>query len=90
MFGDDLNDSEMESQFNLDLNEKMCSASFEAKSTSVWENFLYTLMRDHLPAGQVESIVREVLLHREYEIRFTNGWLHAYAAYCAKRLNSTQ
>jgi hypothetical protein len=52
--------------------------------------FLYDLMRDDLPLGRVEEIVRncEKTLRGEplSEVTFTNGNLAAYAAELAERL----
>ena len=62
------------------------------KSGSVTDNrplvsFLYELLRDHMPAGDVEIMLR----HVEQEIpnlpvRFTNGYLAKYAKLLADRL----
>lgn len=48
--------------------------------------FLYFLLRDKVPAGDVECIMREIERSDSYE--FTNGWLAQYAAYLDKRLHS--
>lgn len=47
-------------------------------------SFLYELIRDHVPAGRVESIVRSS--EDEPEVTYTNGWLAQYAEDLAKRL----
>lgn len=47
-------------------------------------SFLYELMRDHLPAGAVEALVREA---EKVTVTYSNGWLAEYAHYLAGRLN---
>ena len=46
--------------------------------------FLYHVMRDHLPPGLVERLVREE--HGVLESNYTNGHLARYAKDLAKRL----
>lgn len=42
--------------------------------------FLYVLMRDHLPCGQVEQIIQDnILAQKEEKITFSNGYLANYA-----------
>lgn len=45
--------------------------------------FLYTLMRDEVPPGTVERIVRD---SRDPDCQYTNGWLAKYAEDLANRL----
>jgi hypothetical protein len=53
-------------------------------------NFLYTLMRDHLPTGTVERLVLQIEEEQTKQpITYTNGWLAAYSNYLALRLIST-
>jgi len=47
------------------------------------EAFLYLLMRDHLPVGDVSGVVNSIT---EDTSTFTNGWLAKYAKYLASRL----
>jgi len=47
-------------------------------------SFLYTLMRDHLPAGEVERLVRDSISNQA--VAFTNGWLARYAEDATNRL----
>lgn len=47
-------------------------------------SFLYDLMRDHLPPGKVEALIREA--EDEPDIVYTNGWLALYAEDLANRL----
>lgn len=48
-------------------------------------SFLYELMRDHLPPGKVESIVRNAQLE-DSPIYYSNGWLAEYAKDLCNRL----
>lgn len=48
-------------------------------------SFLYLLMRDHLPIGDVEAIALEISLDRQ-PTAFTNGHLARYAKDLAARL----
>lgn len=50
-------------------------------------SFLYLLIRDKLPAGTVEEVVRE-LNHPGEEARYSNGWLATYAEDIAKRIQT--
>jgi hypothetical protein len=56
------------------------------KDTSKLVSFLYQLMRDNLPTGDVEKIMTEIDKEQGKEIRYTNGWLAQYAKNIAKRL----
>lgn len=47
-------------------------------------SFLYQLMRDELPPGKVEGIVRDC---QEPDVLYTNGWLAKYAQDLAERLS---
>lgn len=55
-------------------------------------SFLYDLMRDHLPPGVVERLVREATPggsatpHGHWATTYTNGWLAEYAKDVATRL----
>lgn len=50
-------------------------------------NFLYILMRDHLPVGTVEEILKYHILNcKDKKSQFTNGWLAEYAKYVANNL----
>ena len=50
-------------------------------------DFLYHLMRDHLPVGTVEGIVStEVEAYKGQTSVYTNGWLAQYAKDIADRL----
>jgi len=50
--------------------------------------FLYVLMRDYLPCGLVEEIMRK---HVTGEMtKYCNGWLADYAFYVASRLENKE
>jgi polyhydroxyalkanoate synthesis regulator phasin len=51
--------------------------------------FLYLLMRNDLPAGTVEALVRESVNSAE-ECTFTNGWLAHYAHNLAEELKNAR
>ena len=55
--------------------------------------FLYLLARDHLPAGQVEEIMKECRAQGvgagKQTMHFTNGWLATWAMDMANRLNES-
>jgi len=46
--------------------------------------FLYILMRDYLPCGSVEEIMRKHVTGKM--TKYCNGWLADYAMYVADRL----
>lgn len=65
--------------FNTELRER----SGEININSKLVGFLYELMRDHLPAGEVEKLVRKC---QDPEIEYCNGYLAKYAEDLANRL----
>jgi hypothetical protein len=66
-----------------DHNKSLRIRSGEVNVHSKLTSFLYDLIRDHLPAGTVESLVREA---QEPDVQYTNGWLAKYAEDLALRL----
>ena len=52
-------------------------------------DFLYDLMRDHLPIGKVEALMGEVNKARGLVSKYTNGYLANYARGLAFQLSST-
>jgi hypothetical protein len=64
-------------------NNELRKASGEVNINSKLVGFLYTLMRDHMQPGDIESLVRD---SQEAECYYTNGWLARYAEYLAERL----
>jgi len=65
---------------NPSLRERSGSVDHNSKLIS----FLYELLRDGLPSGTVERMVRN---SSEPSIEYTNGWLANYAADLAARLS---
>lgn len=65
-------------------NDALRKRSGTVKINSKLVSFLYELMRDHLPTGTVEEIVRAS--EQESEVIYTNGWLAQYAEDLANRL----
>lgn len=69
------------------LREKSGSINLNGKLI----DFLYCLMRDHLPIGTVESLVREVEIDDACsqckENEYSNGWLALYAKNLSNRLS---
>lgn len=66
-------------------NERLRLASGEVDSNDPLVGFLYDLMRDHLPVGVVEKLVRDAG-DGSVPLAFTNGWLAQVAMDQAKRL----
>jgi len=66
------------------LNNKLRNESGNITIDSRLVSFFYELLRDHLPAGKVEKIVRNS--ENESNIQYTNGFLAQYALNLANRL----
>ena len=64
-------------------NANLRTRSGEVNINSRLVGFIYDLVRDHLPLGTVEAIVRECKIS---DINYTNGWLARYAEDVAARL----
>lgn len=73
----------------MDANEALRKRSGSVCSTDPLVSFLYILMRDHVPAGVVEGIVRDhaVPAQESGGTVFTNGYLAFYAKDVADRLS---
>ena len=67
-----------------DKNVAMRERSGTVQINSRLVSFLYELMRDHLPPGVIEEIVRAS--EGESDVVYTNGWLAQYAQDIANRL----
>lgn len=67
-----------------DKNDILREASGSVTINSKLVSFLYVLMRDHLPTGDVESLIRES--EDDPDVTYTNGWLAKYAENLANRL----
>lgn len=65
-------------------NDDMRKASGSVVGNDKLTSFLYELMRDHLPPGVVEGIVRSSEV--DEETTYTNGWLAQYAQHLSDRL----
>lgn len=64
------------------LHLDMRAASGRVDDSDPLATFFYLIMRDHLPSGVVEEVLRDSLGGGQ----FTNGWLAQYAQFCASRL----
>lgn len=64
---------------NEEINSKLRERSGNVDLSGRLTSFLYVLMRDHLPPGKVEELVREVELAGDGENKYSNGWLALYA-----------
>jgi hypothetical protein len=65
---------------------KLRDRSGSVDSSDPLVSFLYILMRDHLPIGEIESIMKDHVYKKSKDCQFTNGWLAEYAKDMAKRL----
>lgn len=68
----------------MDENTRMREASGTVVDEDPLVSFLYELMRDHLPVGTVEALVRNC--PPDQKTVFTNGWLAQIARDQAERL----
>lgn len=66
-----------------EINDGLRERSGHVEINSKLVSFLYDLMRDHLPPGKVEELVRA---STESEVLYSNGWLAKYAQDIANRL----
>jgi len=65
------------------------SGSVEFPAEDWLTSFLYVLMRDASPVGEVEAVVRSLEQEvRKDKTRYTNGWLALYARHLADRLRA--
>ena len=53
-------------------------------------SFIYQLLRDEMPAGKVEALVRSIVNEGQQEVLFTNGWLAQYANNLADMIKNAQ
>jgi hypothetical protein len=75
------------SMIKIDHTSRLRKASGQVVSTGPLVSFLYELMRDHVPPGVVEGIMKQTETDEpNYETIFTNGWLARYAEDVAARL----
>jgi hypothetical protein len=72
---------------NKDYMAKLRERSGSVDSKDPLVGFLYILMRDHLPVGMVEGIMRDhVNVETDDVDNYSNGWLAEYAKDLSKRL----
>lgn len=64
-------------------NERLRVESGEYRDNSRLVNFLYLLLRDYLPGGQVEQILRDTSFE---DTKYSNGYIALYAKNIAKEL----
>ena len=69
-----------------DENISMRERSGKVNSDKMMVGFLYELMRDHLPVGTVERLIRNNAVEGCDEFNFSNGWLAEIAKDMAKRI----
>lgn len=67
-------------------NAKIKKDSGSVKLSGTIASLLYELMRDHVPPGIIEEVVRHVEAEGAEDIQCCNGWLGLYANYLALRL----
>ncbi len=83
---------EIEESFHDRKVKELRDASGKIESNNPIVEFLYELMRDHLPVGIVEELVLNIEKHREDDnvddnyTLYTNGFLAKYALNLAERL----
>lgn len=65
-------------------NDRLREVSGSINSNDKLVGFLYDLMRDHMPVGEIESIIRENETNKE--LCFSNGFLAKIALDMAERL----
>jgi len=71
--------------FRITTDDMVRNESVIVCSNSKVAAFLYYLLKDKVPAGEVESVMREV--EKNDSFKFTNGWLAQYAIYLDNRLH---
>ena len=69
------------------LNIEMKDRSGNVSSHSKLVSFLYELMREDIPVGRIEELVRNSI--DDIETMYTNGWLANYAIDVANRLEAS-
>lgn len=73
----------MQEQPKINHNAELRERSGKIDINSKLVSFLYELIRDHMPLGEVETLVRN---SQEPDCYYTNGWLAKYAEDLANRL----
>lgn len=70
--------------------EELREESGTVTYTDPLTSFFYQLLRDHMPAGEVEKIINQIIEESGKEIVFTNGWLAQYANNLAQLLKKAE
>lgn len=79
-----LNRDPYEDVIQDEANLEMRAASGRIDDDRPLVAFLYCLVRDHIPSGQLDQLIDDV--QRADVHQFTNGWLAEWAKYTADRL----
>lgn len=72
----------------MNSNESVRERSGAVESSDPRVAFLYLLMRDHLPAGIVDNLIKDI--NKGTTKIFTNGWLAKYAIDLVERIDNVQ
>lgn len=72
-----------------DRTKELRRASGKVSYKDPLTSFLYVLMRDELPVGKVEILVREIESEKGMKAVYTNGWLAKYAHNLANKLRGS-
>lgn len=81
-----------ETKYRPHTNEAMRQASGNVASSDPLVAFLYDLLIGHVPAGELERIVRDAEAYaerprrRDESIAYSNGWVAGYAVHLAARV----
>lgn len=67
-----------------EVNENLRIRSGSFNSNDKLVSLLYELMRDYIPCGVMEELIRNS--EQDIECQYSNGWLAEYAKDLAKRL----
>lgn len=74
-----------------DLQKLLKNDSGNVKIKGRFVGFLYDLIRDYVPLGDVTKLLEGQLIYEpDEEIVYTNGWLANYAAWIAEKLTAKE
>ena len=68
-----------------DQNNALTLRSGSVERSDRLTSLIYDLLRDHLPAGTLERLVRDLEQHPG-PFKFSNGWLATYAEDLSQRI----
>lgn len=71
---------------NSDHHKRLRERSGSVNTSSNLVAFFYELLRDHVPAGTVETVAINSSVHNGGQWALTNGWLANYAKDLVNRL----